>query len=209
MELHTINSSKAFILTKDKFWLKNEGLPANIQSDTLIRGLYCLDYTPQDPDGLGVVLISYTWQDDSAKQIALPTDKEDRTKRLVEDVAQIDADFASYLVPLNGDYDTNTIYVDWMTEPDYHGAFKLNHPKQDRLLQMAYLWFKKAGVTSDPCFYLAGDDVSYMGAWCEGAIETGINAAAAVGVSLGGFSIQRSVFGTSNGNYDYRVYRPS
>ena len=204
-ELHIVNSSKAVMLTTDKFWLKN-GLPANIQSDTIVRGLYCLDYTPdQSPDGLGVVIVSYTWQDDSAKQIALPQDKEARMKRLVEDVAQIDATFASHLVPRDGDYEKNTIFVDWMTEPNYHGAFKLNTPKQDRLLQPAYLNFTAAGTAKDPHVYIAGDDVSFEGGWCEGAIETALNAAAAVGVSLGGKPVSPSPFDTYTGKYDYSV----
>lgn len=205
-ELHTISSSKAFILTPNKFWLKNQGMPANIQSDTLIRGLYCLDYTPEDPDGLGVVLISYTWQDDSAKQIALSSDNETRIKRLVQDVAQIDADFANYLVPLNRDYTNNTIFIDWLTQPNYHGAFKLNYPKQDPLLQTYYTFFMDAGGSTDPHLYLAGDDVSFMGGWCEGAIETAINAASAVGVSLGGIPVT-SVFDGKTIYYNYGVYR--
>jgi len=205
-ELHTISSSKAFILTPNKFWLKNPGMPANIQSDTLIRGLYCLDYTPdQSPDGLGVVLISYTWQDDSAKQIALSSDKQTRIQRLVEDVKQIDADFAANLVPLNGDYTNNTIFIDWLTQPNYHGAFKLNHPKQDTLLQAAYTFFLYAGGSTDPHLYLAGDDVSFMGGWCEGAIETAINAVSAVGMSLGGKPVTPSVFEGSTGKYNYDV----
>lgn len=206
-ELHTISSSKAFILTPSKFWLKNQGMPANIQSDTLIRGLYCLDYTPdQSPDGLGVVLISYTWQDDSAKQIALSSDKETRIRRLVEDVKQIDADFAANLVPLNGDYTNNTIFIDWLTEPNYHGAFKLNYPKQDSLLQASYTFFMTACGSSDPHFYLAGDDVSFMGGWCEGAIETAINAVSAVGVSLDGAPVSPSVFDGRTADYNYRVF---
>ena len=207
-ELHTISSSKAFILTPNKFWLKNQGMPANIQSDTLIRGLYCLDYTPEDPDGLGVVLISYTWQDDSAKQIALSSDNETRIKRLVQDVAQIDADFANYLVPLNRDYTNNTIFIDWLTQPNYHGAFKLNYPKQDPLLQAYYTFFMHAGGSADPHLYLAGDDVSFMGGWCEGAIETAINAVTAVGVSLGGSPVTPSVFDGKTISYNYGVHSP-
>ena len=209
--MHTINSSKAFVLTEDKFWLKNTALPANIQSDTLIRGLYCLDYTPDEsPDGRGVVLISYTWQDDSAKQIALPAANEARIKRLVEDVKQIDSDFASHLVPLDGDYDKNTIFIDWMTEPNYHGAFKLNHPKQDLLLQRAFSFYLRASAEyGDPYIYLAGDDVSFSGGWSEGAIETAINAVSAVGVSLGGQSVSNEIFQPAAVDYDYSVYRPS
>ena len=189
-QLHIINSSKAFILTESKFWL-TENLPQCIQSDTLIRGLYCLNYTPeQDPAGRGVVLVSYTWQDDSAKQIALSQDNETRIKTLVEDVRQIDETFASWLVPLDDDYHKNTIFIDWMAEENYHGAFKLNLPKQSRLLQQIYNNFNLAGTTDDPLVYIAGDNVSFQGGWCEGAIETGLNAATAVGVSLGGTSPQ-------------------
>ena len=209
-EMHTISSSKAFILTPKKFWLEDDALPANIQSDTLIRGLYCLDYTPDEsPDGLGVVLISYTWQDDSAKQSALPLDKETRIKRLVEDVDQIDATFAANLVPLNGDYENNTIFIDWMDEPNYHGAFKLNYPKQDRLLQQSYSFFLMAGEPLDPLLYLAGDDVSFSGGWCEGAIETAINAVSAVGVSLGGAPAAPAVFNVRAVDYNYGVYDPT
>ncbi|WP_419554232.1 flavin monoamine oxidase family protein [Candidatus Poriferisodalis sp.] len=206
-EMHTISSSKAFILTDDKFWLKHD-LPANIQSDTVIRGLYCLDYAPDDPDGPGVVLVSYTWQDDSAKQIALPSDNESRIKRLVADVARIDSEFAEYLVPVSGDYEKYTIFVDWMTESNYHGAFKLNHPKQDRLLQAAYSAYLRATGYSDPFVYLAGDDVSYMGGWSEGAIETALNAVAAVGVSLGGKAVSPLLFQPASVDYNYSVNRP-
>ncbi len=40
-ELHLMNSSKLFVLTKTKFWKEAQGLPQNIQTDGLVRGLYC------------------------------------------------------------------------------------------------------------------------------------------------------------------------
>ena len=60
-------TSKLFVLTKTKFW-KGKDIPQNIQTDGLVRGLYCLDYPLSD---YGVVLISYTWGDDSTKLLAL------------------------------------------------------------------------------------------------------------------------------------------
>jgi len=66
-ELHLMNSSKLFVLTTNKFW-KSVGMPQNIQTDGLVRGLYCLDYPHSDH---GVVLVSYTWGDDSTKYIAI------------------------------------------------------------------------------------------------------------------------------------------
>lgn len=44
-----------------------------------------------------------------------------------------------------------------------------------------------------------------MGGWCEGAIETAINAVCAVGVSLGGKPVAPEVFKVATVNYDYGV----
>jgi tryptophan 2-monooxygenase len=48
-DVHLTSSSKVFVMTQRKFWL-DENLPANIQTDTLVRGVYCLDYAPGNPD---------------------------------------------------------------------------------------------------------------------------------------------------------------
>jgi tryptophan 2-monooxygenase len=185
-EVHMTSSSKVFVLTKDKFWLKNKGLPANIQTDTLVRGVYCLDYTPGKPDDPGVVLLSYTWEDDSIKQMAIQ-DKQARVKRLVADVAQTNAAFAEYVVPMHGDYQRNVQMIDWDLQPNYYGAFKLNFPGDDGLSKrLFYQYLMSAVPAADRKIYLAGDSLSYTGGWIEGAVQTGINAACAVIKSAGG-----------------------
>lgn len=83
-ETHLTGSSKLFMLTRDKFWLKNK-LPLTIQSDGLVRGVYCLDYEPDNPGGPGVVLLSYTWEDDAHKLLAI-TDKKQRCQHLVDEL---------------------------------------------------------------------------------------------------------------------------
>lgn len=184
--VHMTSSSKVFVMTKDKFWLTNPGLPANIQTDTLVRGVYCLDYTPNKPNDPGVVLLSYTWEDDSIKQMAIQ-DKRARVKRLVADVAQTNASFASHVVPIDNDYDTYTQMIDWDLEQHYYGAFKLNFPGNDGWsndLFFQYLSCKQP--EHDKFVYLAGDSLSYTGGWIEGAVQTGVNAACAVIRSLGG-----------------------
>lgn len=178
-KLHLMNSSKLFALTKTKFWLQ-AGIPANIQTDGLCRGVYCLDYGPGTH--YGVVLVSYTWGDDSTKLLAVQP-AEDRFKTLVESLKPADSGFTDALLAQTMQIKN----VDWELEPDYFGAFKLNYPGQGAYNQSVYYQFLAArGPNTDKGVYLAGDSVSWSGGWIEGALQTGMNAAAAVAYRLGG-----------------------
>ena len=186
--LHMINSSKLFIRTKDKFWLKNKdkegnSLPHTIQSDTLIRGLYCLDYDPGNLDSPGVVLISYTWEDDAAKTQTLGLI--DRVRALRADVNRFFPEFGAYLDPIAPAED-NLIQVDWQLEPHYYGAFKLHKPGQDTYVFDVFHHFLLGADKDSPYkgFFLAGDGISWSGGWTEGALQTGLNAMAGVLQSL-------------------------
>lgn len=184
--VHMTSSSKVFMLTREKFWLTQRDLPANIQTDTLVRGVYCLDYAPEDPGAPGVVLLSYTWEDDSTQQLGL-RGKRERVQRLVADVARTNPDFARHLVPIDNDFASHAVVIDWALEPHCHGAFKLNFPGDDELSrQLFYQYLGCREPATDPRVYLAGDSQSFNGGWIEGALHTGINAACAVIRSLGG-----------------------
>jgi tryptophan 2-monooxygenase len=180
-QLHLMNSSKLFVVTRTKFWqTPGSSLPSNIQSDSLVRGLYCLDYYPDsDSDsevlpspGYGVVLISYTWGDDSTKLLAV-SDPKERLRILLNSIRSGAPDFVDALEPqiipeLTG-------MIDWQLEPHYYGAFKLNQPGQDSYNQRLYAQFQSGeGV------YLAGDSIGWCGGWIESALQTGMNAASAV-----------------------------
>ena len=82
--VHHMDSSKMFIRTKTKFWKGDPTIPQNIQMDELPRGVYALDY-PQTENG--VVLISYTWGDDSTKLLGLS--KEERFSLFRQAIAQV------------------------------------------------------------------------------------------------------------------------
>lgn len=212
---HIIESSKAFMLTKDHFWKKNN-LPANIQSDTLVRGLYCLEYT-DNPDDPGVVLLSYVWEDDSGKQVptipyGLDKDnivgKEARIKRLVRDVSSFEPTFAKYLVPIDNDYEKNTVFINWSDQEFYRGAFKLNRPGQSAETQAAFTQFQTA-VAAGEGLYLAGDCVSFYAGWVEGALQTGLNAATAALTHLGAtnFVPNNPMRGVKTSNYNYSTLK--
>lgn len=174
-DLHMTRSSKLFIRTATKFW-KNGAFPQNIQTDQLPRGVYCLDY-PQTENG--VVLVSYTWEDDSQKLQALKP--EDRFSVLRDQLAVDSPEFAAALDPVNGEI----LSIDWQDQPGIHGAFKLNLPGQEAANAALFYQFQhvKAG---EPALILAGDGVSWSGGWVEGALQTGLQAACAALRSVGG-----------------------
>jgi tryptophan 2-monooxygenase len=203
--VHMTSSSKVFVMTREKFWLTQRELPSNIQTDTLVRGVYCLDYAPEERDAPGVVLLSYTWEDDSTQQLGL-RDKRARVQRLVADVARTNPDFARHVVPIDNDYAAYTQVVDWALEPHYYGAFKLNLPGNDeQSRQLFYQYLGCKDPASDPHVYLAGDSQSFTGGWIEGAVQTGVNAACAVIQSLGGslYTLDNPIESAKPATYDY------
>ncbi|MDY6936465.1 MAG: FAD-dependent oxidoreductase [Cyanobacteriota bacterium] len=184
--LHLTTSSKLFIRTKTKFWLDEESnpkdnIPQNIQTDELPRGVYALDYPQKyNPDNNGVVVVSYTWEDDSTKLMGLRP--EARLKLCKEAIAKVSPEFAENLVPLNDEI----ICIDWQGEDYYYGAFKLQYPGQETNIQAAYYQFLSVlDAKIDRGVYLAGDSVSWAGGWTEGAMHTAINAACAAAQRIG------------------------
>ena len=193
--LHLMESSKLFIRTATKFWLDGS-VPQVILTDELPRATYCLDYPQTDN---GVVLISYTWGDDSAKLLALPPAQ--RFAALRETLSFIHPQFAQQLEPVGGA--AGILSVDWESEPDYYGAFKLQNPGQDADLQAAYYQFQSVLDGTDRGVYLAGDSVSWAGGWTEGALHTGLNAACAVAKRLGGTLPPQSPLDINPNQYAY------
>ncbi len=199
--LHLMESSKLFIRTKTKFWLDGNGdpipgMPQAIQTDELPRQVYCLDYPQTDN---GVVLISYTWGDDSAKLLALTPAQ--RFRKFKEILTVIHPGFAAQLVPMGGD--DQILNVDWEAEADYYGAFKLQYPGQDSYAQAAFFQFQSVLDASDRGVYLAGDSVSWAGGWTEGALHTALNAACAVAHRFGGTLPASSPLTIDPGLYTY------
>ena len=128
--IHVINSSKLFIRTKTKFWKdKSLNIPENIQTDELPRGIYFLDY-PQTENG--VVCMSYTWGDDSSKVCGI--DPKERLELFKSVIEKINPNISKFLVPVNDEI----INIDWQTEANYNGAFKLNLPGQENDVSSLY-----------------------------------------------------------------------
>ena len=149
------------------------------------------------------MLLSYAWEDDAIKQLALGNNQQ-RVQRLVADLAQTNAAFAQYVVPINNDYETFVKTVDWDLEQGDYGAFKLNFAGGDAQSQQLFFQFQDSlQPATDPFIYLAGDSCSFTGGWVEGALQTGINAVCAVIRSLGGSVVPNNPLDNMSPPYDY------
>jgi tryptophan 2-monooxygenase len=170
-----IASSKTYICTETKFWLKKK-IPYCILSDDITRATYFLDYPNTK---YGVVCLSYTWALDSIKLQAI--DPKDRVVIFKRSLSAIYKELNDYLVPVNGE----VLSIDWGNEPYQNGAFKVFNPGDDRRQKPIYLQFLSVLGKEDKGVYLAGDSVSWSGGWVEGAVCTAINAVYAVAKRLG------------------------
>ena len=199
---HLMSASKMFIRTKTKFWLDEHGqprrgIPQTIQTDELPRQVYCLDY-PHTKEG--VVLISYTWDDDSNKLLALKPMQ--RFEVFKEILMRICPEFAECLVPVQG---SRGIYnIDWQTEEHFYGGVKVQLAGQEVYLHDAYYQFLSAlDPANDQGVYLAGDCISWAGQWTAGALQTGINAACAAAQHVGRTVRDNSPLTQNAALYDY------
>ena len=174
--LHMISSSKIFVPTSNTNWPVG-----NIQSDSLLRNLYNLKY-PNDKD-IGMVLMSYTWEDDSRMFPGLgpnPQNKKHQHRRLDRVMQDINAVWPPMGEFLQDNMIDDISFLDWVAQYGFFGAFKLNHPGQDTFVHKGFYQFQQCKEESDPKLYLAGDSFSWNGGWIEGALQSGLNAATAV-----------------------------
>jgi tryptophan 2-monooxygenase len=189
--IHVVSSTKLFLRTK-KFW-NDPRFPRNILSDTKLPQLYTLDYgNPQS----GVVLVTYTWEDDSIKTQALGA--AELLEALKAEIRTITAgtnfsDYADQLVPFTGSLERDMRSVVWQSTKDYFGAFTLAQSGQDPYIDTVFRDFGKAGSAVDNLVYVAGDCTSWAGGWTDGALQSGLNCAAGVIRSLNGtFTVSNS-----------------
>ena len=181
---HYMQSSKTFVMVDRPFWKDRDPQTGRevlsmTLTDRLPRATYLLDNGPDKP---AVILLSYTWNDDALKWLAL--DADERVRLMLHSLAQIypDVDIASHIVG-------EPITVSWEADPNFMGAFKANLPGHYRYQQRLFTHFKQDGLPRHQRgIFLAGDDVSFTAGWAEGAVTTGLNAVWGVVNHLGGSS---------------------
>jgi tryptophan 2-monooxygenase len=179
-----MQSSKTFVMVDRPFWKDIDpatGRPVMgmTLTDRLTRGTYLFDNGPDRP---GVICLTYTWMSDALKM--LPYNVEQRVALSLDALSKIypDVDIASHIV---GD----PVTVSWEADPHFLGAFKGALPGHYRYNHRMYRHFKQDGLPdAERGIFLAGDDVSFMPGWAEGAVQTALNAVWGIVTHLGGAS---------------------
>jgi tryptophan 2-monooxygenase len=174
---HYMGASKLFVVADRPFWLDRDPVTGRdtmsmTLTDRLPRGVYLFD---NGPGKAGVMCLSYTYNDDSLKFATLTDDE--RLDVVLNSLRQIypGVDIRAHIVG-------PPISVTWEAEPHFMGAFKQNLPGHYRYQRRLFTHF----MDSSPGLFIAGDDVSWIGGFAEGAVTTALNAVWGVLRYLGG-----------------------
>ena len=179
-----MQSSKTFVMVDRPFWRDTDpatGRPVMgmTLTDRLTRGTYLFDNGQDRP---GVICLTYTWMSDALKM--LPYDVDQRVRLALDALGKIypDVDIASHIV---GD----PVTVSWEDDPHFLGAFKGALPGHYRYNHRMYRHFVQDGLpAAERGIFMAGDDVSFMPGWAEGAVQTALNAVWGIMTHFGGAS---------------------
>ncbi len=167
---HNISSCKLFFPLNETYWTK-EGhkIPQLIVTDTIVQDLYGLTWDSK-PNDKGVLLASYTWEDDSLK--LLPFDEQKLAEIVLARLAEITLqttgeDITKYIDK------TKPVSIQWITEPNYIGCSKLYraHNESGNMLDLAYnqTYSQKSNL------YFAGENYGVEGGWTEPALRSAMD----------------------------------
>lgn len=186
---HNISSCKLFFPLKERYWENGvSNIPQIIVTDTLVQDLYGLAWESK-PDDPGVLLASYTWEDDSLKllpysevelsAIVLAKLKEITMTTLGEDITQ-------YIE------ETLPVTIQWIKEPTYIGCSKLYraHNEADNMLDLAY----NQSYSSASNLYFAGENYGVEGGWTEPALRSAMDCVIQMVKNTSGATFNNSEF---------------
>lgn len=183
-ESHWITSCKVFYPLNERYWEKSN-IPQVIATDTYLQGIYGYavetKHIKTDP---GVLLVSYTWEDDANKFIA---EKDDTAfaKKCLRELDKILINCENIKTPISPYVDTSKpVVIHWAKMPTYRGCAKLYREmtwNQDyQLLRYNQEYSKDSGL------YFAGEAFSVEGGWTEPALRSALDAVIHVIKNTGG-----------------------
>ncbi|MFC3883636.1 flavin monoamine oxidase family protein [Bacillus songklensis] len=159
-ELHYVGSTKTGIQFKNRFWEKEGMYGGQTVSDLPIKYTQYPSHNLGTP-GPGVILASYTWEDDAIPWDSL--DDEDRLEYVLKNLATIHGK------QVYSEFQTGASHS-WIRYPYSGGAFTMFKPEQVKELS-PYISSPEGRV------HFAGEHASTTHAWIQGAIESGIHVA--------------------------------
>ena len=161
-QLNYSASTKVLFQVSDRIWETEDGIFGGATvTDLPIRRM---NYPTPDPTTRrGVLLASYTWDQDAARWGAM--DEETRLEEALDDVAKIHPRIREV-------YEVGASHA-WYDDRFANGAFALFEAGQQTQLQADI-------VRPEGRIHFAGEHCSLYHAWIQGALESGLDAARAI-----------------------------
>jgi len=155
-------STKILFQVRERIWEQEDGIFGGATvTDLPIRRM---NYPTPDPTtSRGVLLASYTWDQDAARWGAM--DEETRLEEALDDVARIHPRIREV-------YEGGASYA-WYNDRFANGAFAMFEAGQQTQLQADI-------VKPEGRIHFAGEHCSLYHAWIQGSIESGLRAARAI-----------------------------
>jgi tryptophan 2-monooxygenase len=143
----------------ERYW-ETSNIPQIIVTDTILQGVYGLAVETKEQANPGVILISYTWEDDATKLVA---DEDSKLAQLC--LARLD----QVLGRCNNIKTNMSQYVDteapkvhhWERLPSYRGCARL---------------YRQGSWDLASHLYFAGEAYSVEGGWVEPALRSALDA---------------------------------
>ena len=161
-QLYYDASAKILFQCGRRFWEEDDNIfGGGTITDLPVRNVYYPDHGRET--GRGVLLASYTWSEDAQRWGSLSHGE--RVKEALDDLAEIHPQ-------IKDTFETAASKV-WHDDPFAGGAFALFDPGQQTLLHEAI-------VAPEGRIWFAGEHTSLTHAWIQGALESGLRAAAQI-----------------------------
>ena len=162
-QLHYDASAKVFLQFRRRFWEEDDGIfGGGTVTDLAVRNVYYPDHGRDT--GRGVVLASYTWGEDAQRWGSLVARGPRSSRR--------SRTWPASTRRRSDEFEVGASKM-WHDDEFAGGAFALFDPGQQTLLYEAI-------VAPEGRIHFAGEHASLAHAWIQGAIESGVRAAAEI-----------------------------
>ena len=164
---------------KEVYWESGSKIPQILVSDDFTQNAYGVSWAP----GTGVLLVSYTWEDDAVKVLA--EDGQELAHLMLEKLDEITKSTVGEKISdyLNLSNDSATV-IHWARQPTYRGCAKLYRPRNWDL-NYALLSYNQR-ISNNSRVYFAGENYGAEGGWTEPALRLAIDAVIHIVQNSGG-----------------------
>ena len=165
---HNITSCKVFYPLKTNYWESEKTkIPQILVTDDFVQDAYAVKWGT----GTGVLLVSYTWEDDAVK--VLPEEDIDLAKLMIDRLEKITQDTVNESIRQYVDESMKPFTIHWSRQPAYRGCAKL-YRQRNWALNYSLLSYNQE-YSSQSRLYFAGENYGVEGGWSEPALRMAID----------------------------------